>query len=91
MPTQRTTDCTSGPPRNMLSALGADSNDSASGIFDTYLENWGAKLTEAAYPVMLRHGAVDNWLDLKLELWKILTEIVKKGKQTTLGVAPVRS
>jgi hypothetical protein len=58
-----------------------NSDDSIIDARNTYLENCGAKLTEAAYPVMLRHGAVDNWLDLKLELWKILTEIVKKGKQ----------
>jgi hypothetical protein len=65
-----------------------DHNGSASGISDTFLENCGAKLTEAAYRVMLRHGAVDNWLELKLELWKILTETVKKSKQPATPVAP---
>ena len=55
-----------------------DSNKSAIGSRDTFLENLGAQLTEAAYPVMLRHGAIDNWLDLQLELWKVLKETVKK-------------
>ena len=45
---------------------------------DVMLENFGAALTEAAYPVMLRHGAADNWLDLELDLWKALKEAVKK-------------
>jgi hypothetical protein len=58
-----------------------DSNHSASGSRDTFLENFGAELTEAAYPVMLRRGAVDNWLDLELELWKVLKETVNKWDQ----------
>jgi hypothetical protein len=37
-----------------------------------------AKLTAAAYPVALRHGAGDKWLDLQLELWRALTETIKK-------------
>jgi hypothetical protein len=75
----RSTTYLTGAARTTPSTL--DSSDSAIGVLDTFLENWGAKLTEAAYPVMLRHGAVDNWLDLELELWKILTEIVRSSKQ----------
>ena len=69
-----------------------DSNHSAIGSRDTILENFGAKLTEAAYPVMLRHGAIDNWLDLELELWKVLKETVKKWDQQwpSAGVMLVR-
>jgi hypothetical protein len=78
MSTRSTTYFTGGA-RTTPSTL--DSTDSAIEVPDTFLENWGAKLTEAAYPVMLRHGAVNNWLDLELELWKILTEIVKNSKQ----------
>jgi hypothetical protein len=37
-----------------------------------------AELTAAAYPVALRHAAGDRWLDLQLELWRVLTETVKK-------------
>jgi hypothetical protein len=58
-----------------------DSYPSAIGSRDTFLDNLGAELTEAAYPVMLRHGAVDSWLDLQLELWKVLDETVKKWDQ----------
>jgi hypothetical protein len=58
-----------------------DSNNSALASRDTFLENFGAELTEAAYPVMLRHGTVDNWLDLQLELWKVVKETVNKWDQ----------
>jgi hypothetical protein len=70
-----------------------DSNDSASADRDTILDNFGAELTEAAYPVMLRYGAVDSWLELELELWKIMREIVKKWDQEwpSAGVMLVRS
>ena len=61
--------------------LAMDINDSAIGSRETVLENFGAELTEAAYPVMLQHGAVDNWLDLELELWKVLKEGLKKWDQ----------
>ena len=69
-----------------------DGNHSAIARRDTFLENFGAELTEAAYPVLLRHGAVDNWLDLKLELWKALKETVKKREQEwpSAGVILVR-
>ncbi|MCI0685103.1 MAG: efflux RND transporter periplasmic adaptor subunit [Gemmataceae bacterium] len=43
------------------------------------LDDFAAELTtEAAYPVMLRHGTVDNWLDLELELWRTLRRAVRK-------------
>jgi hypothetical protein len=73
--------------------LSVDSNNSAIGSRDTFLENFGAALAEAAYPVMLRHGAVDNGLDLELELWRVLKETVKKWDQEwpSAGVMLVRS
>ena len=37
-----------------------------------------AALTAVAYPVALRHAVGDRWLDLQLELWRVLTETVKK-------------
>jgi hypothetical protein len=43
--------------------------------------NWddlAAELTDAAYPVALRHKLGDKWLDLELELWKVLSERVRK-------------
>jgi hypothetical protein len=40
-----------------------------------------AELTAVAYPVALRHGVGDKWLDLELELWRVLTETVKKWER----------
>jgi hypothetical protein len=44
------------------------------------LEAFAAELTAAAYCVALRHGAGDKWLDLELDLWRVLTETVRKRK-----------
>ena len=45
---------------------------------DQALEALAADLTAAAYLVALRHGGGDKWLDLELDLWRVLTETVKK-------------
>jgi hypothetical protein len=42
------------------------------------LEALAAELTAAAYSVALRHAVGDKWLDLQLELWRVLTETVQK-------------
>jgi DoxX-like family len=59
-------------------------NHGASCNRDTLLENFSAELTSAAYAVALRHGTVDKWLDLELELWAALKETVKKQGQERL-------
>ena len=41
---------------------------------------FAAKLTDAAYTVALRHGVSGSWIDLQLDLWRVLTEVVEKGK-----------
>jgi hypothetical protein len=41
-------------------------------------ETLAAELTAAAYPVALRHGLGGKWLDLELDLWRVLTEAVRK-------------
>ena len=41
-------------------------------------EAFAAELTAAAYPVALRHGVGGKWLDLELDLWRVLTETVQK-------------
>jgi hypothetical protein len=46
--------------------------------WDNFLKNLAAELTGAAYPVALRHRVGYKWLDLELDLWKSLTETVKK-------------
>jgi hypothetical protein len=42
------------------------------------LADLGAELTAAAYSVALRHAVGDRWLDLQLDLWRALTETLKK-------------
>ncbi len=42
------------------------------------IETVAARLTEAVYPVALRHATVDSWVDLELELWKVLTETLQR-------------
>jgi hypothetical protein len=37
-----------------------------------------AELTAAAYPIALRHGVKGKWLDLELDLWRVLAETIKK-------------
>jgi hypothetical protein len=60
---------------------------------DSSLEALAAELTAAAYPVALRHGVVDKWLDLQLELWRVLTDTVMKwgraGREPDDPVMPV--
>ena len=48
---------------------------------DVELDDFAAELTEAAYPVALRHGLGKGWLDLELELWSAMTQTVKKWDQ----------
>jgi hypothetical protein len=45
---------------------------------DQSLAGLAAELTAAAYPIALRHSVGKKWLDLELELWRALTEAVKK-------------
>ena len=49
------------------------------------LEVFAAELTAAAYCVALRDGAGDKWLDLELDLWRVLTETVRKRKGLVQG------
>ena len=42
---------------------------------------FAAELTLVAYRVALRHGAGSTWVDLELDLWRALTETVKKWER----------
>ena len=44
---------------------------------DILLEDFTAELTRAAYAVALRHGWGDLWLDLELDLWRVLTDTIR--------------
>jgi hypothetical protein len=56
---------------------------------DHELDALAAELTAAAYPVALLHGAGHRWLDLELELWRVLTEMVKKWGRGSLPCSEV--
>ena len=62
-------------------------NDQHAAVVDSNraLEVFAAELTAAAYCVALRHGAGDKWLDLELDLWRALTETVRKRKGIVQG------
>jgi len=45
------------------------------------LENVAAELTEAAYPVALRHGVLGSSIDLELDLWRVFVETVKQWQR----------
>ena len=61
-----------------------NANKTAVRRVDEALEDFAAELTEAVYPVALRRGVGDRWLDLELELWKVLNEAVKKWDRQAL-------
>jgi hypothetical protein len=46
---------------------------------DTLLENFAAQLADAVIPLALRRGEGTSWVELELDLWKALTEMVKKS------------
>ena len=48
---------------------------------DALLETFAAELTLAAYRVALWHGTGGAWLELQLDLWRVLTEMVKKWER----------
>src|SRR5436309_11385478 len=48
-------------------------------------ETFAAEVTEAVFPVALRYGVGDRWLDLKLDLWRALSETVEKCARASRG------
>jgi hypothetical protein len=57
---------------------------------DVLLDTFAAELTVAAYPIALKYGVLGSSLDLELEIWKTLTELVRKRGHELLG-APTTS
>ena len=55
----------------------------AAGVGHSSLASFTAKLTDAAYAVALRHGIRGSWIDLQLDLWRVLTEAVEKAESPT--------
>jgi hypothetical protein len=56
-------------------------NTTTDRVVDTAVEAFAAELTAAAYPILLRHGMGDSWLDVELELWRALTDAVEKWER----------
>jgi hypothetical protein len=52
---------------------------------DVLLDTFAAELTEAAYPVALKYGVLGSSLDLELEIWKTLTEVIRKRGHELFG------
>ena len=50
------------------------------------LTSFAADLTDAAYSVVLRHGIVGSWINLQLDVWKVLaasiTETARPASRT---------
>jgi hypothetical protein len=44
---------------------------------DTQLDNFVADLTRVAYRVALQHGTAGVWVDLELDLWRALADVVQ--------------
>ena len=51
-------------------------------------ETFAAELTDAVFPVALRYGVGNRWLDLELDLWRALSETVEKCARASRGVSP---
>jgi hypothetical protein len=49
--------------------------------WDDFPYDLAAELTEAAYAVALRHKVGGEWLNLELDLWKVLSETVHKWER----------
>src|ERR1043165_7302270 len=45
------------------------------------VENFVAELTHAVHLLVLQRGRKDSWLDLELELWRVVSDAVKKWER----------
>jgi len=54
-----------------------DHHDAAANRYNL-LENLTADLTDVAYRAAVRHGVGDKWLDLQLDLWRVLTHAIEQ-------------
>jgi hypothetical protein len=56
----------------------------------SFLETLAAELTDAAYPIALRQGIAGSWVDLELDLWKVLNATVQKwGRESARAGRPI--
>jgi hypothetical protein len=52
------------------------------------IETFAAELTRTAYPIALKYGVRGSSLDLELEIWRAVTELVRQRGRDLL-CAPV--
>jgi hypothetical protein len=45
---------------------------------DAVLDTFAAEVTDATYPIALKYGVLGSSLDFELEIWKTITELVRK-------------
>jgi hypothetical protein len=62
-------------------------DDRTPGGPDACAEAFTAELTNVAYGVALRHAAGGTWVDLELELWRVLGDVVKKRRSSGFRAA----
>ena len=48
------------------------------------LEDLTAQLAEADVPVAIRHGVGDRWLDMELDLWRVLTATIERWRDARI-------
>jgi hypothetical protein len=59
----------------------------SAGAGQASLASFTAELTDAAYTAALRHGVTGSWIDLQLDLWRVLTEAVERGESLPAGAS----
>jgi hypothetical protein len=64
-------------PHLTTKGLSLNADERITADLDTLLASFAAELTNAAYAIALRHGIEDSWVDLELDLWRVLAETVK--------------
>ena len=52
------------------------------------LEDFAAELTGAVYPLVLRRGPKDWWINVELDLWRTLTRTVERWARRRPAAAP---
>jgi hypothetical protein len=82
---QGTTGAQSDPTRERSFMIGNSNTGFDSEIF---LDTFAAELTNAAYPVALRHAKGDSWVDLELDLWRVLAATVERWGRDARRLVP---
>ena len=67
--------------RPVVCSCNSDADEGRESMAHCASEALAAELTAAAYPVALRHGVGGKWLDLELDLWRVLAETVQRWER----------